>query len=83
MSFQVIAIVMDAFTDVDIFKEAIDASIHGVAVYVLLDHSHLKSFLSMAESLDIKIQQLRVSLVFKHFYIFHFLSDVSFFIIQH
>ncbi|XP_024153636.1 protein FAM83B isoform X2 [Oryzias melastigma] len=56
---QVIAIVMDAFTDVDIFKEAIDASIHGVAVYVLLDHSHLKSFLSMAESLDIKIQQLR------------------------
>uniref|UniRef100_H2M1T2 Family with sequence similarity 83 member B n=1 Tax=Oryzias latipes TaxID=8090 RepID=H2M1T2_ORYLA len=56
---QVIALVMDAFTDVDIFKEAVDASIQGVAVYVLLDHSHLKSFLSMAESLDIKVQQLR------------------------
>lgn len=56
---------MDAFTDVDIFKEAVDASLQGVAVYVLLDHSHLKSFLSMAESLDIKVQQLRVSLVFK------------------
>ncbi|XP_070834022.1 protein FAM83B [Chaetodon trifascialis] len=56
---QVIAIVMDKFTDVDIFKEAVDASIRGVPVYVLLDDSHLKSFLTMAENQDVKIQQLR------------------------
>lgn len=56
---QVIAIVMDTFTDVDIFKEIVDASIRGVAVYVLLDHFHWKTFLSMAENQDVKLQQLR------------------------
>lgn len=53
------------FTDVDIFKEVVDASIRGVPVYVLLDDSHLKSFLTMAENQDVKIQQLRVSVRFK------------------
>ena len=52
---------MDRFTDVDIFKETVEASIRGVAVYVLLADSHLKSFLTMVENQDIKIQQLRVS----------------------
>ncbi|XP_037321384.2 protein FAM83B [Pungitius pungitius] len=56
---QVIAIAMDEFTDVDIFKEAVDASIRGVPVYVLLDDFHLKSFLAMAENQDVKINQLR------------------------
>ncbi|KAK5853922.1 hypothetical protein PBY51_015035 [Eleginops maclovinus] len=56
---QVVAIVMDKFTDVDIFKEVVDASIRGVPVYVILDDSHLKSFLRMAENQDVKIQQLR------------------------
>ncbi|CAJ1067512.1 protein FAM83B [Xyrichtys novacula] len=56
---QVIGIVMDVFTDVDIFKEAVDASLRGVPVYILLDHYHLKSFLTMAENQDVKIQQLR------------------------
>lgn len=56
---QVIAIVMDRFTDVDIFKETVDASIRGVPVYVLLHEFHLKSFLKMAENQDVKIQQLR------------------------
>ncbi|XP_026212532.1 protein FAM83B [Anabas testudineus] len=56
---QVIAIVMDIFTDVDIFKEIVDASIRGVAVYVLLNDLNLKSFLTMAENQDVKIQQLR------------------------
>lgn len=62
---QVVAIVMDKFTDVDIFKEAVDVSARGVPVYVLLDEFHLKSFLTMAESQDVKIQQLRVSISFK------------------
>lgn len=52
---------MDMFTDVDIFKEIVDASIRGVPVYVLLDDFHLKNFLTMAENQDVKIQQLRVS----------------------
>ncbi|KAK6328494.1 hypothetical protein J4Q44_G00004720 [Coregonus suidteri] len=56
---QVIAIVMDIFTDVDIFKEAVDTSIRGIPVYVLLDEFHLQSFLSMAENQDIQIQKLR------------------------
>ncbi|GAA6101605.1 protein FAM83B [Tachysurus ichikawai] len=56
---QVIAIAMDVFTDVDIFKEVVDASIRGIPVYILLDHSHLKSFLNMTANLDIQIQKLR------------------------
>lgn len=58
---------MDRFTDVDIFKEIVDASIRGVPVYVLLDDFHLKSFLTMAENQDVKLQQLRVSLGFKEY----------------
>lgn len=61
-SSQVISIVMDSFTDIDIFKEVVDASFRGVPVYILLDELNLKSFLAMAESQDIKIQQLRVGL---------------------
>ncbi|XP_005811952.2 protein FAM83B [Xiphophorus maculatus] len=55
----VIAIVMDKFTDVDIFKEIVDASMRGVSVYVLLDDDNFKSFLKMADDHDIKLQQLR------------------------
>lgn len=55
---------MDMFTDVDIFKEVVDASIRGVPVYILLDELHLKSFLTMAENQDVKVQQLRVSCSF-------------------
>lgn len=58
---QVISIVMDVFTDVDIFKEVVDASLRGVPVYILLDDFHLKSFLTMAENLSVNIRQLRVS----------------------
>ncbi|RXN22850.1 FAM83B [Labeo rohita] len=56
---QVIAIAMDVFTDVDIFKEVVDASVRGVPVYILLDHYHFKSFLNMIEKQDIQIQKLR------------------------
>lgn len=61
MSIQVIAIAMDVFTDVDIFKEVVDASVRGVPVYILLDQNHFKSFLNMIERQDIQIQNLRVS----------------------
>ncbi|KAF7710953.1 protein FAM83B [Silurus meridionalis] len=56
---QVVAIAMDVFTDVDIFKEVVDASIRGVPVYILMDHAHFRSFLTMTASLDIQIQKLR------------------------
>lgn len=52
---------MDVFTDVDIFKEVVDASVRGVPVYILLDHNHFKSFLAMIEKQDIQLQKLRVS----------------------
>ncbi|XP_062376185.1 protein FAM83B [Sardina pilchardus] len=55
---EVIAIAMDVFTDVDVFREIVDASVRGVSVYVLLDHSQFKSFLTMAESQDIQICKL-------------------------
>lgn len=73
---------MDMFTDVDIFKEVVDASLRGVPVYILLDELHLKSFLKMAENQDVKIQQLRVSIWFKAFirldFSFFFVLVISF-----
>ncbi|KAK1791399.1 hypothetical protein P4O66_013418 [Electrophorus voltai] len=56
---QVIAIAMDVFTDVDIFKEVVDASVRGIPVYILLDQVHFKSFLHMVANHDIQIQKLR------------------------
>lgn len=52
---------MDVFTDVDIFKEVVGASIRGVPVYILLADFHVKSFLTMAENQDVNIRQLKVS----------------------
>lgn len=61
VSLQVISIVMDVFTDVDIFKEVVNASLRGVPVYILLGDFHLKSFLAMAENQAVNIRQLKVS----------------------
>ncbi|XP_059189868.1 protein FAM83B-like [Centropristis striata] len=56
---QVIAIAMDVFTDVDIFKELITATLRGVVVYILLDHSQFKSFLTMSRMVGVNIQDLK------------------------
>ncbi|XP_053316171.1 protein FAM83B [Spea bombifrons] len=56
---QVIAIVMDMFTDVDIFKELVEASTRGVPVYLLLDDINFPHFLKMTEKQGIQIQRLR------------------------
>lgn len=58
---QVIAMAMDVFTDVDIFKEIITATLRGVAVYVLLDDSHFAGFLAMSRRAGINIQDLKAS----------------------
>ncbi|XP_074198102.1 protein FAM83G isoform X2 [Camelus bactrianus] len=46
----VIAVVMDMFTDVDIFKDLLDAGFkRKVAVYIIVDESNVKYFLHMCE----------------------------------
>nr|XP_020670282.1 protein FAM83G isoform X1 [Pogona vitticeps] len=47
---KVIAVVMDMFTDVDIFKDLLEAGFkRKVAIYIIVDESHLKYFLQMCE----------------------------------
>lgn len=47
---KVIAVVMDTFTDVDIFKDLLDAGFkRKVAVYIIVDESNVKYFLHMCE----------------------------------
>ncbi|XP_007498019.1 protein FAM83G isoform X2 [Monodelphis domestica] len=47
---KVIAVVMDMFTDVDIFKDLLDAGFkRKVAVYVIVDEANVKYFLHMCE----------------------------------
>ncbi|KAI9529215.1 hypothetical protein NQZ68_013522 [Dissostichus eleginoides] len=54
-----IAIAMDVFTDVDIFKEIVTATLRGVVVYILLDQSQIRSFLNMSQRVGINIQDLK------------------------
>ncbi|XP_075058617.1 protein FAM83B [Mixophyes fleayi] len=56
---KVIAIVMDMFTDIDIFKELVEASMRGVPVYLLLDDVNFPHFLKMAEKQGFQVQRLR------------------------
>ncbi|XP_072264558.1 protein FAM83B [Pyxicephalus adspersus] len=56
---KVIAIVMDMFTDIDIFKEIVEASTRGVPVYLLLDEVNFPHFLKMVEKQGIQVQRLR------------------------
>ncbi|XP_062987349.1 LOW QUALITY PROTEIN: protein FAM83H [Elgaria multicarinata webbii] len=45
---QVVAIVMDTFTDVDLLSEVLDAAARRVPVYILLDEMNAQLFLDMA-----------------------------------
>ncbi|XP_036104900.1 protein FAM83B [Molossus molossus] len=56
---KVIALVMDMFTDVDIFKEIVEASTRGISVYILLDESNFNHFLNMSEKQGCQVQRLR------------------------
>ncbi|NWU64643.1 FA83B protein, partial [Pterocles burchelli] len=56
---KVIAIIMDMFTDVDIFREIVEASSRGIAVYLLLDESNFSHFLKMTEKQGCQVQRLR------------------------
>lgn len=57
---QLIAIAMDVFTDVDIFKEVVSATLRGVVVYILLDDTQFQSFLTMSHRVGVNIQDLKV-----------------------
>ncbi|KAK2817478.1 hypothetical protein Q5P01_025669 [Channa striata] len=56
---EVIAIAMDVFTDVDIFKEIVTATLRGVMVYILLDESQFRSFHTMSHRVGVNIQDLK------------------------
>ncbi|XP_057699894.1 protein FAM83B-like [Corythoichthys intestinalis] len=56
---QVVAIAMDIFTDVDIFKEVLGATLRGVVVYILLDKGHFGSFYAMSHRAGVNIQDLK------------------------
>ncbi|XP_006098614.1 LOW QUALITY PROTEIN: protein FAM83F [Myotis lucifugus] len=61
---KIIAVVMDLFTDVDIFQDIVDAaSKRRVPVYIILDESGVKYFLEMCQGLeltDYRIRNIRV-----------------------
>uniref|UniRef100_A0A8C5G251 Family with sequence similarity 83 member C n=1 Tax=Gouania willdenowi TaxID=441366 RepID=A0A8C5G251_GOUWI len=57
--FQVIAVVMDVFTDIDLFCDLMEASNkRRVPVYVLLDDKNLQYFTDMCSTLDINNSHL-------------------------
>lgn len=61
-SLQVIAIVMDSFTDTDIFSDLQDAyNKRKVPVYILLDQGFLPYFLEMCKNLGVCPEQESVS----------------------
>lgn len=59
LSLQVIAVVMDMFTDIDIFSDLLDAAARHVPVYILLDEQNAHHFVSM-------VANCRVNLDFVH-----------------
>lgn len=60
---QVIALVMDLFTDVDLLCDLMEASNkRKVPVYILLDEKNLNYFVDMCAALDIQNSHLGVSM---------------------
>ncbi|XP_015236130.1 PREDICTED: protein FAM83H-like [Cyprinodon variegatus] len=53
---QVIAIVMDMFTDVDIFADILNAAGRRVAVYILLDEHNADLFVNMVANCRVNLQ---------------------------
>ena len=67
---QVIALVMDIFTDVDLLCDLMEASNkRRVPVYILLDEKSLNYFTDMCAALDIQNSHLNVG---SHFFPIHF-----------
>lgn len=63
---QVIALVMDTFTDIDIFSDLLDAAARHVPVYILLDEENAHHFVSMVNNIKVNldlIPMMRVRIV--------------------
>lgn len=58
---QVVAIVMDVFTDVDLLSEVLDVAARRVPVYILLDEMNAKLFLDMAAKCRVNLNYVEVS----------------------
>ncbi|XP_010764199.1 protein FAM83H-like [Notothenia coriiceps] len=57
---QVIAIVMDMFTDVDILADILNAAMRNVAVYVLLDKQNAHHFINMVSNCRVDLQSIQL-----------------------
>ncbi|KAM6959417.1 protein FAM83H [Aplochiton taeniatus] len=63
---QVIGVVMDMFTDVDIFADLLDAAARHVPVYILLDEQNAHHFVAMVSNCKVNldlVQMMRVRTV--------------------
>ncbi|XP_061645322.1 protein FAM83H isoform X1 [Phyllopteryx taeniolatus] len=56
---QVIAIVMDMFTDVDIFADILNAAMRNVVVYILLDEQNAHNFMNMVSNCRVNLQSIQ------------------------
>ncbi|XP_029926832.1 protein FAM83H isoform X2 [Myripristis murdjan] len=56
---QVVAIVMDMFTDVDIFADILNAAMRNVAVYVLLDEQNAHHFVNMVSNCRVNLESVQ------------------------
>ncbi|XP_067469164.1 protein FAM83H [Thunnus thynnus] len=57
---QVIAVVMDVFTDVDIFADLLDAASRHVPVYILLDEQEAHHFVSMVINCKVNLDLIHM-----------------------
>lgn len=64
LQLQVIAVVMDTFTDVDIFADLVDAAARHVPVYILLDEQEVHHFVSMVFNCRVNLDLIPVSWIF-------------------
>ncbi|XP_030012143.1 protein FAM83H-like [Sphaeramia orbicularis] len=55
----VVAIVMDMFTDVDIFADILNAAMRNVAVYILLDEQNVQYFVNMVNNCRVNLQSVQ------------------------
>ncbi|XP_055025892.2 uncharacterized protein fam83ha [Misgurnus anguillicaudatus] len=56
---EVVAVVMDMFTDVDIFFDILTAAMRGVAVYILLDELNAHHFVSMVNNCRVNLDEIK------------------------
>ncbi|XP_067092238.1 protein FAM83H [Osmerus mordax] len=55
---QLVAVVMDMFTDVDIFADILDAAGRNVAVYILLDEHNVHHFTNMVSNCRVNLENI-------------------------